>query len=59
MHGVDQPVHLKNLSKRGLTDSKASRSTHKVRINTCKLKIKIKLVIRLRGGSNVCPQYMF
>ena len=24
MHGVDQPVHLKNLSKRGLTESKAS-----------------------------------
>ena len=53
MQGVDQPVHLKNLPKRGLTDSKANRSTriHKY--------LKIGKVIRLRGGSNMCPQYMF
>ena len=28
MEGIDKPKHLKNLSQRGLTDSKANRSTH-------------------------------
>ena len=31
MQGVDQPVHLKNLPKRGLMDSKSNRCTHECR----------------------------